>query len=253
MGYILYMSDNQAGAVWHITVLDQVDSTQDWVRRNMPYLPDRAVVVSYTQTDGRGRLGREWESPPGGLYASVLFKPSPVPEYAPRVSLTLAAVLARSLRERGIPALVKWPNDVLVGQGKIAGILAEAGGYSAPWLIVGVGVNLLGMPAVSGRAILPVIHWGAFAKPPEAMDLLDEILDGLSELWPSVEADPLANAAVIINEALWMKGKRVRISTGKETFYGAIRGVSGDGGLVLEQEGGDKVFHSGELSTLVER
>lgn len=247
------MSENQARAVWHTTVLDQVDSTQDWVRRNMPYLPNRSLVVSYTQTDGKGRLGREWESPPGGLYTSLLFKPAPVPEYAPRVSLAFAAVLVRCLGKSGIPALVKWPNDVLVGEGKIAGILAEAGGHSVPWLILGAGVNLLEMPVVSGRTVLPAVHWGAFGKPPDPMDLLDELLSGLCELWPTVGADPLEQAAGIINDALWMKGKRVRISTGKETFYGSIKGIAGDGGLVLEHDGGEKVFHSGELSTLGER
>jgi len=176
------MAENQAGIVWHPTLLDQVDSTQDWVRRNLSRLPDRAVVTARSQSGGRGRFERGWISPPGGLYSSILFRPAPVPEYAPRVSLAMAAVLVRILQSSGIPALVKWPNDVLAGSGKVAGIIAEAGGHPDPWLILGVGVNLAGAPAVPGRSFLPAVHWGAFTTPPEPRALLDRLLSGLCDL-----------------------------------------------------------------------
>ncbi len=244
------MAANQAATVWHPTVLDQVDSTQDWVRRNLSVLPDRAVVTAYEQLRGRGRLGRSWVSPPGGLYTSILFKRSPVPEYAPRVSLALAAVLVECLMNRGIHAKVKWPNDVLVGEGKLAGIIAEAGGFPEPWLIVGTGVNLSGVPEVPGRSVLPAVHWGAFGTPPEPLDLLEEILTGLAGMWPSVEADPLARAGAVLSENLWMKDRLVRMDSGHESFNGYVRGIAEDGGLMLELNTRKRVFHSGELSPL---
>jgi len=247
LGYIACMAENQAGIVWHPTLLDQVDSTQDWVRRNLSRLPDRAVVTARSQSGGRGRFERGWISPPGGLYSSILFRPAPVPEYAPRVSLAMAAVLVRILQSSGIPALVKWPNDVLAGSGKVAGIIAEAGGHPDPWLILGVGVNLAVAPAVPGRSFLPAVHWGAFTTPPEPRALLDRLLSGLCDLWPSVEADPLFFASGIISGSLWMKGSPVGIRSGRESFSGVVRGIAHDGGLILELNTGERVFHSGEL------
>lgn len=247
LGYIGSMAENQAGTVWHPTLLDQVDSTQDWVRRNLSHLPDRTVVTARSQSGGRGRLGRGWVSPVGGLYCSILFRPAPVPEFAPRVSLAMAAVLVRLLQSSGIAACVKWPNDVLAGSGKIAGIIAEAGGHPEPWLILGVGVNLAGAPVVPGRSFLPAVHWGAFASPPEPQALLADLLSGLCDLWPSVGADPLLSSFGIISDSLWMKGCPVGIRSGRESFSGVVRGIAHDGGLILELNTGERVFHSGEL------
>jgi BirA family biotin operon repressor/biotin-[acetyl-CoA-carboxylase] ligase len=244
------MADNQPVSVWHLTVLDQVDSTQDWVRRNLSTLPDRTVVLASSQTSGRGRLGRAWQSPCGGLYASLLIKPAPPPEYAPRVSLALAASVAECLLRRSIPAMIKWPNDVLVDGRKLAGILAEAGGYREPWLILGIGVNIAGIPDVPGRAVLPPVDWSAFGTSPAPRDLLDELLSQFDVLWPGVHDDPLLRASGLLSERLWMKNRRVCIASGRERLRGIVRGISGDGGLVMETETGERVFHSGELKPL---
>jgi len=241
------MTEHLPEAAWHFTMLDQVDSTQDWVKRNLSALPDRAVVAASSQTSGRGRLGRAWQSPSGGLYASILFKPAPPPEYAPRVSLALAASLAACLLRRGIPAWIKWPNDVLVEGGKLAGILAEAGGYGETWLILGIGVNLAGAPDVPGRSVLPPVAWDAFGTPPAPRDLLEELLSEFGALWPGVMEDPLLRVSGILSDRLWMKDRRVCIASGNEEFPGVVRGISGDGGLVMETETGERVFHSGEL------
>lgn len=246
--YIDPMAEIQADRVWHPTVLDQVDSTQDWVRRNISVLPDRAVAVASSQTSGRGRLGRSWESPPGGLYASLLFKPAPVLENASKVSLALASVLVGCLEKRGIPAMVKWPNDILVQGGKLAGVLAESGGHGVPWLIIGMGVNLSSVPELTGRRGLPPVSWSAFGKPPDPIDLLDELLSGLDEVWPERAEDPLRNALETINSVLWMKDRKVVFSSGRETHTGEVGGIHRDGGLLLRTETGQSVYYSGELS-----
>ena len=170
-----------------------------------------------------------------------------MPDYAPRVSLAMAAVLVRRLQSAGVHALVKWPNDVLAYDGKIAGIIAEAGGHPEPWLILGFGVNLVAAPRVPGRSFLPAVHWGVFAVPPSPLALLDELLSGLCELWPSVGADPLASAFGIISDTLWMRDRIVGIHSGHETVLGVVRGIAHDGGLILELNTGERVFHSGEL------
>ncbi len=105
------------------------------------------VIVAGEQTRGRGRRGRVWSSPPGaGLYLSFLFRP-PADEAASLALLTLAAGVAvqRAVaRASGLEAHLKWPNDVMVGRRKLAGILAEGIGVGgpAPCVILGIGINL---------------------------------------------------------------------------------------------------------------
>ncbi|NLI01833.1 MAG: biotin--[acetyl-CoA-carboxylase] ligase, partial [Candidatus Fermentibacter daniensis] len=78
---------------WVVIELESVGSTNDYLKERLHGLHDRTVVTARRQTAGRGRLGRTWASPPGGLYASLLLKPPPVPELAQRVSLLAAGIL----------------------------------------------------------------------------------------------------------------------------------------------------------------
>lgn len=103
------------------------------------------VVVAEEQTDGKGRRGRAWVSPPGkNLYCSIILKPDLPPSRASELTLVAAVALAETLRDAGVKAEIKWPNDVQVGGKKIAGILTElsADTEKVHFVIVGIGVNL---------------------------------------------------------------------------------------------------------------
>jgi BirA family biotin operon repressor/biotin-[acetyl-CoA-carboxylase] ligase len=103
------------------------------------------TVVAEAQTSGRGRMGRAWFSPPGaGLYVSIVLRPGP-PQGPPLLTLAAGVALAEAIQAAtGLPAAIKWPNDLLVGKRKLAGILAEAAaqGGRPPFVILGIGVNL---------------------------------------------------------------------------------------------------------------
>ena len=109
-----------------------------------------AIVVADAQTEGRGRQGRTWFSPPGsGLYVSVLLRLSGVNAHADRATglLTLAAAVALSESIEAVTALrpeIKWPNDLLVGRRKVAGILAEAATADLRTIVLGYGINVRG-------------------------------------------------------------------------------------------------------------
>ncbi len=103
------------------------------------------IVVAEEQTHGKGRRGRSWVSPPGkNLYFSVVLRPDLPPSRASELTLVAAVAVAETLREAGVKADIKWPNDVVVGGKKIAGILTElsADTERVHFVVVGVGVNL---------------------------------------------------------------------------------------------------------------
>src|SRR5690606_30796939 len=103
------------------------------------------IVVAEEQTQGRGRRGRSWSSPPGkNLYCSLVLRPELPPARAAELTLVAAVALAETLRDAGVNAEIKWPNDVQVGGKKIAGILTElsADTEKVHFVIVGIGVNL---------------------------------------------------------------------------------------------------------------
>jgi BirA family biotin operon repressor/biotin-[acetyl-CoA-carboxylase] ligase len=104
------------------------------------------VVVADTQTHGRGRRGRTWFSPSGrNIYASMILRPSMAPSKAPRLTLLAAVAVARTLgRSIGLPARIKWPNDILVKGKKIAGILNEISTEMdvVDYVVAGLGINV---------------------------------------------------------------------------------------------------------------
>lgn len=101
------------------------------------------VVVADSQTGGRGRLNREWVSPSGGIWCSLLVRPDVPVAHAPVFTLAAAVTTAEALQTIGIDAQIKWPNDVLVDGQKIAGILSEMEGEAdrLSWVVVGIGLN----------------------------------------------------------------------------------------------------------------
>jgi BirA family biotin operon repressor/biotin-[acetyl-CoA-carboxylase] ligase len=125
---------------------DEIDSTND---RAKELAEDGAahgeVVVAELQRAGRGRRGRSWSSPAGrNLYLSVILRPEMPPTQAPELTLVAALAVCDALREAGVAAGIKWPNDVLVGGRKIAGILTELSAEPdhVHWVVLGIGVNL---------------------------------------------------------------------------------------------------------------
>ncbi|MGQ0645187.1 MAG: biotin--[acetyl-CoA-carboxylase] ligase, partial [Elusimicrobiota bacterium] len=125
---------------------DVLPSTQDEAKRlALSGAAEGTLVAAERQTRGRGRLGRPWVSPPGGLWYSLVLRPSLSPGRVPALTLVAALDWARVIRRRtGLPAEVKWPNDVWIGGRKAAGVLAEMSSEAdrVHWVVLGVGVNV---------------------------------------------------------------------------------------------------------------
>ncbi|MEA4956724.1 Bifunctional ligase/repressor BirA [bioreactor metagenome] len=105
--------------------------------------PEGTVVISETQTKGKGRRGKKWESPSGGVWLSIILKPDIDPSKASLITLATGVAVARTLRGMNIDARIKWPNDILINNKKVCGILTEANAKfnSVEYVIVGVGID----------------------------------------------------------------------------------------------------------------
>lgn len=136
------------GSIPRWVSLDEVDSTNAHAARHLQNLPHGTFVIARSQTAGRGRLGRSWHSPScGNVYMSGVvkdFPPAPAAALPGALTLTMALAVCDAIEREGVSPTLKWPNDVLVGGRKVAGILAQAT-YEGPRpvaAIVGVGINV---------------------------------------------------------------------------------------------------------------
>src|SRR3989338_9192858 len=126
---------------------DSISSTMDEAfRLGSEGTPEGTVVVSETQTKGRGRLGRSWMSPKGkGIYCSLILRPDFAPNEVARLTLLCAVALSEAIKDVcGITAYIKWPNDLLVNYKKVAGILTELSAETdrVKFVVIGIGLNV---------------------------------------------------------------------------------------------------------------
>ncbi|MBN1860998.1 MAG: biotin--[acetyl-CoA-carboxylase] ligase [Candidatus Thermoplasmatota archaeon] len=128
-----------------ILVFDNLQSTnssaKDLARTGAE---EGTIVLARTQSQGRGRFDRIWQSPEGGVYLSIILRPKISLQYTSLLPLVAALAVVKSIRSYGLPATIKWPNDVRVNGKKVAGILLESeiSGDHITYVIVGIGINL---------------------------------------------------------------------------------------------------------------
>ncbi len=214
---------------------DLVDSTNDsaaqWAREGAPH---GAVFVADAQRTGRGRQGRSWTSPGGGnLYASFILRPDRPPEELAGLTLAAAVAVARSLEELGAAPTIKWPNDVLLGGRKLAGVLTELHllDEGGPVVVVGVGINLAAAPAGLACASLRELPGGPPDRDALVASLRDHLL-AVSERFDAGGFEALRPAW----EARWRhRGRPVMARPpGAAAVEGLALGVDAQGALLLD-------------------
>ncbi len=242
------------GGLWqHVEVVTETGSTNaDLAARARRGLSPGAVLVTGYQSAGRGRRGRSWTAPPGTSIAlSVLVAPA-VPEsrWTWLPLLTGLAVADGLHSVAGVPARLKWPNDVTVGGRKICGVLAERTDTgAAPACVVGMGINVdlpeadLPVPTATSLAVLqPGIR---HPRTP----VVSAVLAAL-ELWlRRWEAEPDgASLLTAYREACDTLGRPVEVQVpGRSPVTGTARGIGTDGRLVVATGSGEQVFGAGDV------
>jgi len=146
-----------------------------------------AVVLAEHQTEGRGRLGRRWHAPAGSaLLMSVILRPNLAPPQAQRATMICSLAAVEAIEKTcGLHALVKWPNDIVMGGKKLAGMLAELGlrGGALDYVVVGLGLNVNLDPAALPEAMTPPTSLQAeLGHPVSRVDLLVSLLQSMERL-----------------------------------------------------------------------
>jgi BirA family biotin operon repressor/biotin-[acetyl-CoA-carboxylase] ligase len=202
------------------------------------------VVLAESQTHGRGRLGRRWESPPlANLYFSVILRPKLAPVHAPQITLTAAVALAEAI-DSLIPLspVIKWPNDILVNGKKLAGILAEAvcARERVEYVILGIGVNV-NCPVEAMPLELRQRATSLFDVTRIRMDrefVLQRLIQDLDRCYGDLEQFGFEAIAPQWEAHFGLRGKRVRIELRDHVLIGRARGLARDGALLVEGDDG---------------
>jgi BirA family biotin operon repressor/biotin-[acetyl-CoA-carboxylase] ligase len=232
-----------------VYLYQQIGSTNDEARRLAQVrAPEGLLVVAETQTAGRGRAGRRWLTPAGSALAFSLVLRPRVP-LAQSVRLTMLAGLAvcDALEQvAGVPAALKWPNDILVAGRKAAGILVDcvsqpAGSQDVDYAVLGIGINIDQAPP-PGEVDFPATALAEHAtRPVDRLLLLRAILQRLEARYPAVAAaDPLPLHAEWAARLVWL-GLPVVVRTAQNELSGQAEAADTDGALVVRLDTGERV------------
>jgi BirA family biotin operon repressor/biotin-[acetyl-CoA-carboxylase] ligase len=202
------------------------------------------IVLAESQSRGRGRLGRRWESPPLlNLYLSVILRPNLAPVHAAQITLMAAVALAETV---GFfiarPPAIKWPNDILVDGKKLAGILTEAAcdAEHVGYVILGIGLNLNyrvhAMPEeLRDRATSMADLTG---KNVSREGVLVRLIQDLYRCYGELEEAGFEALRPRWEGHFALRGRRVRVELGDQTVIGRAQGIDREGALIVEDEQG---------------
>ncbi len=237
-----------------VIFLESVDSTNRYVLD----LPDEQksqglVVRAEEQTAGRGRLGRRWASPRGkGLWLSVLWRQVWPAEKNYLLTFAAALATARAVEEVTLcQTEVKWPNDVLVGRKKVAGILLEQRGSSEPgrWLVAGIGINVSQQQAEFSEAYRQhaTSLREACRDAPEKEKLFQALLAQLDFFYDlyRVGKEETLRSFFVESSNIW--GERVRIRQANRLLEGSASGIDERGGLLVRTGEKEVAVYAGDL------
>ncbi len=228
-----------------------IDLAWEWLDEGTP---EGAVVIAGRQTAGRGRLGRAWASPPGGLWMSVIARPGMSSAAAGRLGIGLAVAAAEGMREAtGAAAKVKWPNDLVVAGRKLGGILVETRleGDTIAAAVLSLGLNVNVSPSALPEEVrdTAVSVSEMTGRAHHLAPIAARILERLECLWPEVTA--LGTDLVRRWEKLdEFHGLEVEVATGDGLVRGLDAGLGLGGELIVTTEGGERSVAAGEVRSV---
>jgi len=228
----------------------EIDSTNEEARRRaMAAEPGPIWLRADVQTKGRGRRGREWISPKGNLFATLMIRPQLTAPEAARLSFAAALSVADFLDAYVDPQRIKlkWPNDVQLDGAKVCGILLESSAHAdgtVDWLAVGVGINLANHPQLD---VPKTIALADVTEPPLPSEALNHLAPAFSKWLAAYEA-----AGFRALRESWLArarglGEALIVRLPREELQGRFAGIDEEGALLLETGEGLREITAGEV------
>ena len=223
-------------------VLDAVGSTnREAFQRSEAGELGPLWIMARRQTAGRGRSGRQWASEPGNLYASLLVTLACPPTVLPQLSLLAGVAVVDAIRQAADGALAglrrKWPNDVLIGQAKCAGILTESvSGHEAAVAVIGIGLNLAWHPTDLGRAATNLADHDVRLEPEAMLGFLAAAMQRWLAVWDCGTGFAAVRTAWL--ERAGPAGEGCSVNIGTERIEGTFVGLDAGGALLMQDREG---------------
>ncbi len=245
-----------------IEVLPQIGSTNTYLKDQPAPPPGQfRIAIAEHQTAGRGRHGRQWISSPGGsLCLSLAYRFEHTRPELPALTLALGAGIAGALADMGVADVaLKWPNDVLVGDAKLGGILTETllRGPGGATVIAGMGLNI--DLRASAEAIEPPA-WADSAtslqqvmdKPPLRERLSEIVIESSMSTFKTFEKQGFEAFAERFDAYDWLRNKAISVATPEGPVSGIAAGISDRGALLVETQSGLREIHTGSIEQVGE-
>lgn len=217
-----------------LLILSEASSTNAVALSSVGQRQSGSVILAEIQKEGRGRLSRSWASPQGGIWMSLVLKPDIPLSRVYRINMAASVSICRAISRLGLEAGIKWPNDILIQEKKVCGILTELGAQMdrLDYVVVGVGLN-----ANNDTAAFPS-QWRSTSLAAELGRSIDRcalvaaILNEMEKAIDNMESLEVYEEWRSLSLSL---GERVRISSAEGDLTGQVVDLDGDGALILQQ------------------
>jgi BirA family biotin operon repressor/biotin-[acetyl-CoA-carboxylase] ligase len=238
-------TDYMGHKIYYYRELESSNITaREKARSKKDEISEGTVIITEKQTGGKGRLGRKWFSPEGGIWLSIILYPHLSPAYIPRITLITAVAVVKAIKElTRIQGLIKWPNDILIHEKKVCGILTEMSAELdlINWLVIGLGINA------------NIDHEEFPEEIKDTSISLKEILNQkisrvklvqlfLREFEKCYNMLNRKESAIILNE--WKLyshtlGKKIKVKVGDRVVIGQATDINDKGALVIKKDNGE--------------
>ena len=237
-----------------IYYFDSIDSTNTKAKELAEEgHPSGTLVVADRQTAGKGRRGRSWESPTGiGIFMTLMLKPEINPNNASMLTLVAAMATTRAIRRvTGVPAMIKWPNDIVMNGKKVCGILTE---MSAQFdyinhIVIGIGINVHNEEFPEEIAQTASSLFLESGQHIHRASLIEAFLEEFEDVYAEyLKTEDMEGLQKEYDTMLVNRGRQVRVLDPKEPFEGKAMGITKKGELIVDTWESRKLVSSGEVS-----
>lgn len=235
-----------------IVHFETIDSTNDYAKKVALQELEGTVIISEEQTKGKGRIGRQWYSKSKeGIWMSIILKPKVVPQNAPFITLIAGASISKALNNLGIETTIKWPNDIIINNKKIAGILTELSAEieRINYIILGIGINV---KTVEFSQEISEIATSLYKEGHKIsrVDIVRNILEEFEKLYIKyIYEDSKEETLNICRDYSAIIGKDVYLIKGEEKELIRCLDINQEGNLVVQTKDSIiKEIMSGEVS-----